>query len=438
MPLNTPGNNARLPMAKICPRDHKVPTHDDTTVLPRGGAWWSRTQNSSCVEVVAHTHPRGLAVAVDQLRVAQLVRQLQGVREALLLLVPQLQARVGLVLRLDAVAQVAAHNDLAVDALVVDTQMHPGIHRQLVGQAARVGHVVADGPICVRHAEVGMAACDATAVGALVGLRRGVALEAHSGLAAGHGHAKSGFVRGPADLVDAHRVLHAVGGLGTAGHCAPRAEAAGDAGIRGTDLGVQVHAGDLRQLLARHREVVCLVAVELHPHITHILYAAVLRGLPKQVLEVGSLATHAERSIVAQEARLPRLLVVHAEVEGRVPVQLRGVVRVEVTVVHEQSDTLAAVRHGREGHVRRQARSDRAEVALDAVLQGAGVALPTALHCIRRAQAAQAGDAHNQASEDGDTREYRAPRSHAAKGTSSTKLLTSNRRGGRFLGLRVS
>mmetsp|Transcript_16047 Transcript_16047/g.44760 ORF Transcript_16047/g.44760 Transcript_16047/m.44760 type:complete len:206 (-) Transcript_16047:289-906(-) len=205
-------------MANIWARHNKFLTHDDTTVLPRGGAWWTGTQNSSCLEVVAHTQPRGLAIAVDQLRVAQLVRQLQGVREALLLLVAQLEARVGLVLRIDAVAQVAVRGHPAVDALVVDAQMHPGIHRQRIGQAARVGHVVADGPICVRHAEVGMAACDATAVGALVGLRRGVALEAQSGLAAGHGHAESGIVRGPADLVDTDRVLHAVGGLGTAGH----------------------------------------------------------------------------------------------------------------------------------------------------------------------------------------------------------------------------
>mmetsp|Transcript_26358 Transcript_26358/g.66726 ORF Transcript_26358/g.66726 Transcript_26358/m.66726 type:complete len:274 (-) Transcript_26358:363-1184(-) len=268
----------------------------------------------SCVEFVADPQPRGLAAAVEQLRIAQLVRQLQGVPQVHAAVLVQARTSRGLVVSADATPQVPLRGEPAVHAVLVDADVHASIHMNDIVEIAREGDVVSQSAVFLRDAQKGLSAERLPLVGSSVGLRRIVALRLQGSLAAADRDTQPAAVHRAAELVDAHGVLHAVAHLRTARKLTAHTQTARHAAVRGAGLPVDVRTGELRQQAPSHREVVLLVAVELHLHVPHVLHAALLGGLPRHAAEVPALTPHTQRGVMPKQAGLPRLLIVHAEV----------------------------------------------------------------------------------------------------------------------------
>mmetsp|Transcript_105909 Transcript_105909/g.338220 ORF Transcript_105909/g.338220 Transcript_105909/m.338220 type:complete len:343 (-) Transcript_105909:34-1062(-) len=290
----------------------------------------------SCVEFVADPQPKGLASAVEQLRIAQLVRQLQGVPQVHAAVLVQAHTSRGLVVSADATPQVPLRGEPAVHAVPVDTDVHASIHMHHIVEIAREGDVVTQSAVFLRDAQSGLSAERRPLVGSSVGLRRIVALRLQGSLAAADKDTQPAAVHRAAELVDAHGVFDAVAHLRTARKLTAHTQTARHAAVRGAGLPVDVRTGELRQQVPSHREVVLLVAVEFHLHVPHILHTALLGGLPRHAAEVPALTTHTQRGVMPQQAGLPRLLFVHADVQLGVLVQRCAVVRVQAAVLHGQ------------------------------------------------------------------------------------------------------
>mmetsp|Transcript_105920 Transcript_105920/g.338245 ORF Transcript_105920/g.338245 Transcript_105920/m.338245 type:complete len:333 (-) Transcript_105920:34-1032(-) len=290
----------------------------------------------SCVEFVAYPQPRGLAAPMEQLRIAELVRQLQGVPQVHAAVLVQDNTSRGLVVSADATPQVPLRGEPAVHAVLIDADVHASTHMLHIVEIAREGDVVTHGAVFLRDAQVGLSAERRSLVGSSIGLCRIVALCLQGSLTATDRDTQPAAVNRAAELVDAHGVFDAVAHLRTARKLTAQSQTARHATIRGARLPVNVSTGELRQQAPSHREVVLLVAVEFHLHVPHILHTALLGGLPRHAAEVPALTTHTQRGVMPQQAGLPRLLFVHADVQLGVLVQRCAVVRVQAAVLHGQ------------------------------------------------------------------------------------------------------
>mmetsp|Transcript_24580 Transcript_24580/g.70142 ORF Transcript_24580/g.70142 Transcript_24580/m.70142 type:complete len:414 (-) Transcript_24580:57-1298(-) len=348
---------------------------------------------SSRLELVTQAQPRAVAGAVRQLRPPELVRHPHRVFRVPLRVLTEARAHRRGVLCPGALPERPGGVEARVGAVLVDADGGVrGVHGaggRDVREAARVGDVVAAGAILLREADIGDAAGERGRVGALDAQRGDVARGEERAPAAGEGRLEADGVPGAGDIVVAHLVGHVVAHLQRAQLLA-RAQAALDALLRRARLRADVHARD-GHAVARHGEVVLLVAVELQLHVAQEVHGALLHGVPSQLLHVVALAADAQGHVLAIDAGVPGLGLVALDAQRGVPVELRGVAQAQPGAAPPDAHGEAALLEADGGelrHFRPQALDDLTELALHRILQRRRLALPIALHGVGGAGAA--------------------------------------------------